>query len=112
MQVDFSDSTDAMEWNANTAGGPTCAGVITGLEYTFGYSDYGEHSKPQRKINSAKAEQKQGTLQHSGAGKQKFVFSTSVSFVRVTNGLLDGERATPSQPVPIYLPKDLLYPFS
>ena len=35
MKLDYQDVSDAMEWKANTLGGPTCAGVIVGLEYIF-----------------------------------------------------------------------------
>lgn len=84
-------------------------------EYQFLFSYFGEFGNPQAKVVAATGRNRKMTVQHTLGDpqkKQSFLFSIKAKFIKKPDrGELD-IYIPPRPTLPIYLPRDVFYPFT
>merc|ERR1739845_250324 len=92
-----------------------CNGAVVGVDLEVLYSHFGAKGDPQARIVAARQSHRHGALQYTKSdihAKQAFEFTFTVSFIRADDRG-DSQLHLPPRPsLPMWLPRDLFYPFA
>eukprot|EP00927_Polykrikos_kofoidii_P031473 TRINITY_DN27048_c0_g2_i1.p1 TRINITY_DN27048_c0_g2~~TRINITY_DN27048_c0_g2_i1.p1 ORF type:complete len:685 (+),score=101.16 TRINITY_DN27048_c0_g2_i1:149-2203(+) len=117
IEIEAQSATDVLKlvkadpWQVATS---TCDGAVVGVDLEILYSPFGEAHNPQARIVAAKRSFRVGALTYTRpnpAERQAFDFTHTVSFVRLDDGGEPEAQVPPRPQLPIWLPRDLFYPF-